>query len=406
MRTTALAAALLFTTVGGCADSGGNAGNTAPAGSSNLPTHAPAVSGPAITGTVRADGDPVPGARITVTLLRSSAERTSIGLGAAFSLGLSCLVERRGCRAPTADGATARDGTFAVGLPKNNGAPPVGVALTVVATANDPRSGADNGQNDFRVGTTLVLPAADAAGAVADVPVAARALQLPRSGTHLDVVMPPVAGAAVTGPATLAVSQLTAEGDVSGATTDFSRTTVHLPFDLRLAEDSRLLLDAAQPARVGGYEATLSATRVLAGDSVPASRGAGCEVTDSRGRPRPQHPCGLTDGVLGTPWHPDDDPACARGPCPGTAQNDHRDIVVTLARAVPATLIAVRGCGFTCVVTVSSDGRHFRDLPAPANSPVEGFYVQPLSGAPVRYVHIRIATGGFFEALREVSVFG
>jgi hypothetical protein len=193
---------------------------------------------------------------------------------------------------------------------------------------------------------------------------------------------------------------------VAAATADFSETSVRLPFDLRTAEDSRLLVVARQAARIGGRDATLSATNVLTGTAVPASRDAGCALTDSRGRPRPQKPCGLTDGVLGAAWTPDDDPRCAQGPCPGTAQHDHRDVVVRLPRAVAARFLVVRGCGFTCSVLVSADGRRYRELPAPASgSGVQGFYVQTLSGAKVLTVRVRTATGGFFTSLREVSLF-
>jgi hypothetical protein len=55
---------------------------------------------------------------------------------------------------------------------------------------------------------------------------------------------------------------------------------------------------------------------------------------------------------------------------------------------------------------VSSDGKTFRELPTPDNAAgTDGFYVQTLSGAPVKVVHVRTATGGFFTKLREVSVF-
>jgi hypothetical protein len=77
-----------------------------------------------------------------------------------------------------------------------------------------------------------------------------------------------------------------------------------------------------------------------------------------------------------------------------------------LPSAVPATLLVVRGCGFTCTVMVSADGKTFRELPAPDNAAgTDGFYVQTLSGKAVKVIHIRTATGGFFSKLREVSVF-
>lgn len=93
------------------------------------------------------------------------------------------------------------------------------------------------------------------------------------------------------------LSQFPAQGEISTATADFSETPAKLPFDLRVAEDCRL---------------------------------------------------------LGTAWTPTDDPRCADGACPGTAQNDHRDICLTLPD-VRARLLVVRGCGFTCTVQVGKD---------------------------------------------------
>jgi hypothetical protein len=392
-----LALILAGLALGGCSDRGGDAGSVAPVDPQAVPAHAATVSGPAITGTVRTpDGKAVPGARVEVTLVRSRSERASVGIGAAFSLGLTCFADKRGCRAPHNDGVSAGDGAFAVGMPANNGDTPIGVAVAVV-------SGSDAAG---RVGTTVVLPASARTGAKVDVPVAAGPLRLTSSGTALRVQMPAVRGALPSGAVAVTLTQLAAEGDVRAATADFSETPVRLPFDLRTAEDSRLLVVARRSARIGGRDATMSATNVLAGSAVPASRNASCSLTDSRGKARPQRPCGLTDGILGAAWTPDDDPRCAQGPCPGTAQHDHRDVVVRLARAVPARFLVVRGCGFTCVVTVSADGRHYRELPAPdSGSGVQGFYVQPLSGVKVLTVRVRTATGGFLTSLREVSLF-
>src|SRR3954469_982657 len=92
---------LTLTLSSGCVDSTPEAGNTT-VNPGDVPAHAAAVPGPALSGTVRNQaGKPVPGATVTVTLLRSKAERASVGIGAAFSLGLSCFMEKRGCRAPT-----------------------------------------------------------------------------------------------------------------------------------------------------------------------------------------------------------------------------------------------------------------------------------------------------------------
>ncbi|GAA0622644.1 hypothetical protein GCM10009547_26980 [Sporichthya brevicatena] len=399
-----LAPLLLAGLLAGCVDSGPGAEDRTPVDPAAVPATAAAVDGPALRGTVRdTAGGTVSGARVTVTLLRSKSERASIGIGAAFSLGLSCFADKRGCRAPTAEGLSARDGTFAVGMPKNNGDPPVAVALSVVAPVGD------SGEN--RVGTTVTLPARTAEGGTFDVPVASEPLKLTRNrqgsrpGPELRVEMPSTSKAKASGPISVTVTQLPAEGDVSAATADFTETPVSLPFDLRLAEDSRLLVAAHREGKLGNRPVTLSATSVLAGTEVPASRGAACRVTDSRGKPLAQETCGLTDGRLGSPWDPVDDPRCADGPCPGTAQHDHRDIYVTLDRAIPATLLVVRGCGFTCTVEVSADGRTWRELPAPGGAGTDGFYVQKLSGAAVKVVHVRTATGGFFTKLREVSVF-
>ncbi len=396
VRRWVVAVVLAGLALSGC-DRGGDAGTATPVDPASVPASAAAVDGPAIRGTVRTpDGKAVPGARVEVTLVRSKSERAAIGIGAAASLGLSCLGTKQGCRAPHTDGVSAADGTYAVKMPVNNGEEPVGVAVSVVAGTDETN----------RVGTTVVLPAKSAEGARLDLPVAAKTLTLKKSGTELRVRMPEVKGASPSGAVTVSLTQLAAEGDVRAATADFSETKVTLPFDLRVAEDSRLLVVARQAARVGGREATLSATSVLTGTQVPASRDASCSLTDSRGKQKAQKPCGLTDGILGGSWAPADDPKCAQGPCPGTAQNDHRDVVVRLKKAIDAKFLVVRGCGFTCVVTVSSDGKRYRELPKPDGSAgVQGFYVQPLSGKPVLSVRVRTATGGFFTSLREVSLF-
>lgn len=400
MRRALAPLALTSVLLAGCVDSGPNAEDAGPVDPASVPATAAQVDGPAIRGTVRdTAGKEIPGARVSVTLLRSKDERASIGIGAAFSLGLSCFAEKRGCRAPNADGVSAADGTYAIAMPKNNGDAPVGIAVSVVAPVGD--------NADDRVGTTVTLPAKAAAGATFDVPVASTPLKLNKQGANqLRVAMPDTRQAIPNGAVSVTLTQLPAEGNVSNATADFTETPAKLPFDLRIAEDSRLLVAAHQEAKIGDRPVTLSATSVLTGTAVPASRDAACRVTDSKGKPLAQSPCGLTDGILGATWTPTDDPACANGPCPGTAQNDHRDLYVTLPQAVNATLLVVRGCGFTCTVMVSSDGKTFRELPAPASAAgTDGFYIQTLSGKPVKVVHIRTATGGFFSKLREVSVF-
>src|SRR5689334_5963070 len=88
----ALATGLLLA---GCIDSGPSAEDRDTVDPGSVPATAPAVDGPAIRGVVRdTAGATVPGARVTVTLLRSKDERTSIGIGAAFSLGLTCFADK------------------------------------------------------------------------------------------------------------------------------------------------------------------------------------------------------------------------------------------------------------------------------------------------------------------------
>jgi hypothetical protein len=136
---------------------------------------------------------------------------------------------------------------------------------------------------------------------------------------------------------------------------------------------------------------------------VPASRGAGCYVEGSRGQRIVQQPCGLTDGVLDLDWRPTDDPRCDQGPCPGHLQHDHRDVTVTFRKAIRGKLLVVRGCT-GCIAQVSSDGRQFATAGTEPFGSSDTILVVPLTGATVRAVRIQTDTGGFFDSLREVSV--
>jgi hypothetical protein len=80
---------------------------------------------------------------------------------------------------------------------------------------------------------------------------------------------------------------------------------------------------------------------------------------------------------------------------------------VTLALAPPvgADLLVVRGCGFTCTVRLSADGTSFGPPTGPADDALGDTYVLPLPTAPGAAVRVETATGGFFDSLREVSVF-
>jgi len=176
-------------------------------------------------------------------------------------------------------------------------------------------------------------------------------------------------------------------------------------FDYRLLEDGKAMLVSHQTGSVAGLPAEYSSSLVVTGHTIPGSRGAGCAVEDSHGGALPQHPCGLTNGALDQEWQPQDDPACNDGPCPGTLQNEHRDVTVLLAKPLAATLLVVRGCGFTCQVQVSADGKNFGPFSGPPEDSSDSEYVEALPGLPVAAVRVETATGGFFDSLQQVSVF-
>jgi hypothetical protein len=137
---------------------------------------------------------------------------------------------------------------------------------------------------------------------------------------------------------------------------------------------------------------------------VPPSRGATCFVTGSTGQRIAQPTCGLTDGDLDTDWQPVDDPRCADGPCPGTAQHEHRDVTVVLGSSVRGALLVVRGC-LGCTVSTSADGHHFTVAATAPFGGTDDVLVTALHGTRVAAVRVETQTGGFFDRLREVSVF-
>ena len=357
-----------------------------------IPDTAPKLSDPAVVGVVRdSSGSVVSGATVYASVELSKGERGYRGAKAFFSLGVLCA-DVEGCSTPTTTTLGAKDGTFAVAVPHGGDARD-GLRVTVVAE-----------HGETRVATSVLLPPAARAGVNAgDVPVAAGAPRTHLAGgkQHYD---PPSVPSAHLGAATILLSRVRSTGADGQPVTDSPSTDVSGGFDPRVIEDGRVLLESSQSGMVRGRPAIASSSLVMTGTVVPRSRGASCTLTDSRGRPMVQQPCGLTDGILDRPWTPKDDPACIDGPCPGTAQHDHRDTYVTLPAPFAARLLVIRGCGFTCHVFVTdSNGTHA--LPEPDSSSPDGLYRAVLSGAGLRSVHIVTSTGGFLSALREVSVF-
>jgi hypothetical protein len=367
----------------------GDAGSDVPS-SGPIPPTAPTVSGPAILGTVAdAAGHIGAGATVTVVVVLRSSEQLSRDAKAIFTLGLGCL-DTQGCTAPSAHGIVAADGHFAVAVPHGL-TDKDGLAVTVEAAR-----GAGS-----RVSTTLLLPPSATSGATVSVPLAADPATLRVNANHASLQPPSVTGAEPGG--TVEMNQLD-NGD-SQPVAGEAETDVSGGFDIRLLEDGKAMLVSNQSGTVNSLPAEYSSSLVVTGHMIPSSRGAGCVVEDSHGGALPQHPCGLTNGALDQPWQPQDDPACAGGPCPGTLQHDHRDVTIVLPTPANATLLVVRGCGFTCQVQVSADGKNFGPLRGASHNSVDSADVETLPGLPVAAVRVQTATGGFFDSLRQVSVF-
>lgn len=388
LRTMTALCVLALLAVSGCSVIG-DAGSDVPS-SGSIPPTAPKVSGPAILGTVTDTAGHVgAGATVTVMVVLRSSEQALRDAKAIFTLGLGCL-DTQGCTAPSAHGMVAADGHFAVAVPHGI-TDKDGLAVTVEAAR-----GADS-----RVSTTLLLPPSAVSGATVSVPLAADPATLRVSANHASVQPPSVTGAGTGG--TVELDQVD-NGD-SQAVAGEAETDVSGGFDIRLLEDAKAMLVSHQSGTVHSLPAEYSSSLVVTGHVIPGSRGADCVVEDSRGGALPQHPCGLTNGILDQQWQPQDDPACADGPCPGTPQGDHRDVTVVLPKPTSATLLVVRGCGFTCQVQVSADGTNFGPFSGPPQDGPDSEYVETLPGPPVAAVRVETATGGFFDSLQQVSVF-
>jgi hypothetical protein len=384
-----LAAAALTGCVGGVGlDPGSGPLPTGP-----IPATPSPVSGPAIRGSA-ADtrGRVAAGASVAVTKVLRTSERFTRDVKAWTTLGLGCL-DAQGCSAPTRRAIVAADGRFAVPVPQGI-TDRDGLAVTVLAARGD----------NARVQTTLMLPASANSGqTLPNVLLAADAPTLERSGNRESLRPPTVPG--VAGDLDVTLRQLAAPGDnaaaVASAQIDASRG-----FDPRVLEDGKALLTSRQTGTVAGLPALYSTSLVVMGHDVPPSRGAKCVIEGSRGQSLVQQPCGLTDGNLNDAWKPQDDPACASGPCPGAPQSSHRDVTILLPHPLNGTLLVVRGCGFTCRIQVSGDGRTFGPASAPPDDGgTSDLYVLPLYGKPIAVVRVETATGGFFDSLREVSVY-
>jgi hypothetical protein len=378
-------------TLTGCVGGVGLDPGSGPLPTASIPATPPPVSGPAIRGSATdTRGRAAAGASVTVTKVLRTGERLSRDAKAWMTLGLGCL-DAQGCSAPTQRTLVAADGHFAVPVPRGV-TEHDGLAVTVLAARGE----------GARVQTTLMLPASANSGqTLQNVPLAADAPTLERAGNR-EILHPP----AVPGAGNLGVTlrQLAAPG-ADGAAITSAETDASRGFDRRVLEDGRALLVSRQTGTSAGLPALYSTSLVVTGHAVPPSRGAGCVIEGSRGQNLVQQTCGLTDGNLDHAWTPQDDPACTDGPCPGTLQSSHRDVTVLLPHRLNATLLVVRGCGFTCRIRLSLDGRTFGSGYGPPSGDTSDLYVLPLPASPVAAVRVETATGGFFDSLREVSVY-
>lgn len=388
MRPTATAVALVLGAATACStNTAGQLPDTPP---SSLPPHALAVQGPAITGMVRdTAGHPVAGAAVRVEVEQSAGEDFVDVMKAVSSVGIFCGLAG-GCTPPSSSGYSARDGSFAIEAPSNNPGHD-DYSLTVVVAHG----------SKARVGTSLTLPRAAGHGFKAGAVVVAAGSPRLTVTAGRERVLPPAL------PAAYRASDFSAALNVetgSPPVVDGESTTVTEGFNPLVVEDEHLLLTTGQTGGQHGRDAIFTSSLDVHGASVPASRGSACIVTGSSGQRIAQHPCGLTDGVLDRSWSPNDDPRCSDGPCPGRLQHDHRDVTLILRNPMSAKLIVVRGCG-GCSVSISADGRGF----APAGTQEFGSsddpYVVTLHGQRVAMVRVQTDTGGFFDSLREVSVF-
>jgi hypothetical protein len=356
----------------------------------SVPAHAAAIAGPAVTGVVRdTNGRPVAGASVRVEVEQSSAEHFADAMKALSSLGIACGLAG-GCTQPSGSGYSAQDGSFAIAVPKANPGHDA-YSVTVVAAHGALA----------RVGTSLNLPRSTRRGINVGPVVLAAGNPRVVARNGLRQVVPPAL------PASYRAADFSAEINTETGTPpviDGAEMPLHDGYDPLAVEDEHLLLTTAQTGAEHGRAALFSSSLDVHATVVPVSRHAPCYVEGSRGQRIKQPVCGLTDGVLDKSWAPNDDPRCSDGPCPGGRQNDHRDVTVVLPKTIRAQLVAVRGC-IGCTVAISADGQHFTTIVNPDPTALGELFVARLHGGAVRAVRVQTDTGGFFDSLREVSVF-
>ena len=387
-RTVAAATVALALVAAGCSTR--TAGQIPVQRPASIPPHAAAISGPAIVGVVRdTRGRPVAGATVIAEVEQSGAEQATNVIKALSSVGIFCAIGS-GCTPPRDSGYSARDGSFALSVPKGNPGHDA-YSVTVAVAPN----------RVARVATSIALARSARHGKqVGAIVVASQRPVIRTRGGRSHVLPPPLPAAYRAGRYAAYLNTETGNPPVIAG----SQVTVTNGYDPRVEEDEQLLLTTTQVGVQHGRKAIFSSSlETKQAMLVPVSRGASCYVEGSRGQRIAQRPCGLTDGILDNDWTPKDDPRCSRGSCRGHRQHDHRDVTVTFSHPIRGDLLVVRGC-VNCTVMTSADGRHFAGSSARSVALGDDILVRSLNGLLVRAVRVQTDTGGFFSSLREVSV--
>jgi hypothetical protein len=331
---------------------------------------------------VDATGGPVAGATVALNENRGLANDIVGGIGALFSLGLSCLAGADPCRpSGSVPGTTDPAGRFSFGTDQ-------------VIKARARSNGVILTAGDDRRGTVTVRLNPGLGGALGDL-----ALWDPHTGIGRERSMVAVrwqapagadrhtvlGGAVNDGSAPAAVlASFSAQGTSGSALVDPRSMEDHAGLLLLSAGFHRPR--AAQNPRVDWT----GPVQRLTGAGAPLSRHAPCHL---EGRADPEA-CPLTDGDLVAPIS---SPNCAAATPPSCVTS----AVVDLGQSVQDVIVAVRPAG-TSTVEGSADGVAYGPLAAQTTA---GKWNASLTSPrdPVRYLRVRPASSGPLAAA-EVSV--
>jgi hypothetical protein len=321
-----------------------------------------------ISGTV-SDGAPLTNAVVAMRIEPTGFQALG-GLGLAFTtLGMSCAVGvGEICRDGTRKVGTADGGAFHFELTGEDLQDSLGTAQTASFTVG----GAPRGQEisgPVTSGSIVVQVTKLDLGALA---MWRPTLAVGSSGATASVTWSPL-------PAGLASARgyRSVFDDGRGGVVWRQDGGESASFDVRLLEGTTggvsVLATAERPVPDGSAQLAYRSPRLpyQSGFAPPASRGAGCDSGQ---------PCRLTDGDFATP------------------HSGLTPVVIDLDRQLDVSLLAVRGCGQSCLVEVSTDRTQWTAL-ATVSEPFAA--VAPNVRPPARFVRVTPDTA---SALTEVSV--